>query len=167
MMKCTAVRGAVLLLALVAMLTARTEAQTRYSEPAPEELSRTLTALDAAVFDAFNRCDPEKFATYFADDVEFYHDKGGLSRSRQTLVDSLKNNICGKVRREVVLGSLEVYAIPGYGAVQMGVHRFFELSAGKDAAAVGIAKFTHVWRQEGGAWKITRVISYDHGPAPK
>ena len=23
------------------------------------------------------------------------------------------------------------------------------------------------WQHKDGAWKITRVISYDHGPAPK
>jgi len=27
---------------------------------------------------------------------------------------------------------------------------------------VGEAKFIHLWQKKGGAWKITRVISYDH-----
>ncbi len=37
-----------------------------------------------------------------ADDLEFYHDKSGLSSGRQGLVEGVKNNICGKVTRELV-----------------------------------------------------------------
>ena len=166
-MKHFTLRNALLLLALLAVPIARADAQARYSAPAPEELSRTLRSLDGALFDAFNRCNIEKFDTFFIDDVEFYHDKGGLSRSRKSLIESLKNNICGKVRRELVPGTIEVYPIPGYGAIQMGVHRFYELNVRKGNEPSGIAKFTHLWQYKDGAWKITRVISYDHGPAPK
>ncbi len=167
MIKHSAARNALLLLTLLAVSTARVDAQTRYSTPAPEELSRTLASSDGALFDSFNRCDLEKFGTFFVEDVEFYHDKGGLTRSRKSLVESVKNNICGKVRRELVPGTLEAYSIPGYGAVQTGVHRFYELNVGKGNEASGIAKFMHLWQLTDGAWKITRVISYDHGPAPK
>jgi len=31
----------------------------------------------------------------------------------------------------------------------------------------GLAKFFHVWLLKDGTWKMARVISYDHGPAPK
>ena len=31
-----------------------------------------------------------------------------------------------------------------------------------DTEPVGEGKFIHLWRYEDGAWKITRVISYDH-----
>ncbi len=41
-----------------------------------EELDRAVTALDAALFDSYNRCDLDKFASFFVDDVEFYHDQG-------------------------------------------------------------------------------------------
>ncbi len=154
-----------ILLALLALPHARAAAQSR---PAPaEELPGTLAALDAALFDSFNRCDLDKFATFFAEDVEFYHDKGGLTLGRASLVESIRNNICGKVRREVVAGSLEAHPIAGYGAVQMGSHRFYELNAKPGSGPVGVAKFIHVWQHKDGAWKITRVISYDHAPAPK
>ncbi len=33
--------------------------------------------------------------------------------------------------------------------------------------AVGEAKFVTLWQNQGGVWKITRAISYDHVPAPK
>src|ERR1700686_1470068 len=60
-----------------------------------EELDRAVTALDAALFDAYNRCDLEKFASFIADDVEFYHDQGGVTFGRAALTDSVKKNICG------------------------------------------------------------------------
>jgi hypothetical protein len=160
-------RNLLLLLLLLAVPAVAVDAQTRTGEQLPEELARTLASLDGALFDSFNRCDLEKFATYFVDDLEFYHDKGGLTLSRQSLVESVKNNICGKVRREVVAASLEAHPIPGYGAVQIGTHRFYELNAPKGSGPVGVAKFIHLWQHKDGAWKITRVISYDHVPAPK
>lgn len=168
-MKHSTARNVLLLaaLSLALNLTASARQQGARPAPSPEELSRTLAALDAALFDSFNRCDLDKFASFFVEDVEFYHDKGGLTHSRRSLVESIRNNICGKVRREAVAGSFEAHPVPGFGAVQMGVHRFYETSAGPNAAPVGAARFIHLWQHQDGAWKITRVISYAHGPATK
>jgi hypothetical protein len=160
-------RSALIVLTIFAVQCAQTFAQSSAGEPTREELSRTLAAQDAALFDSFNRCDLEKFANFFAEDVEFYHDKGGVTLSRKSLVESVKNNICGKVRREVIAESLEAHPIPGFGAVQMGSHRFYELSARPGSGPAGVARFIHLWQFKDGAWRITRVISYDHGPAPK
>ena len=166
-MKLFAARKILLLVILLAASGVAVVAQTKPGELAPEELARTLASLDGALFDSFNRCDLEKFGGFFVDDLEFYHDKGGVTLTRRSLVESIRNNICGKVRREVVAESLEAHPIPGFGAVQMGVHRFYELNAPKGSGPVGVAKFIHLWQHKDGAWKITRVISYDHGPAPK
>lgn len=78
------------------------------------------------------------------------------------------NNLCKseyRVRRELVAGSLEVYPINNYGAVEIGVHRFYETGKGQKEKLVGIAKFVHIWQKKDGEWKISRVISYDHKPA--
>ena len=166
-MKNFAARSALLLAVLSAAVNLPVSAQDRHVPPPPKELSRTLATLDAEIFDSFNRCDLEKFASFFANDVEFYHDKGGLTRSRNSLVESIRNNICGKVRREAVAESFEAHPIPGYGAVQLGMHHFYESNAKQGSGPVGSAKFIHLWRHMDGAWKITRVISYDHGPANK
>ncbi len=88
------------------------------------DLDKTLTALDAALFDSYNKCDLEKFSTFFVDDVEFYHDQGGVTLGKAALTDSVKKNICGKVTRELVPGTLKVYYMKGYGALEEGVHRF-------------------------------------------
>jgi hypothetical protein len=124
-----------------------------------DELTRTIAALDTKVFDAFNRCDLKTFAEYFTFNVEFYHDQGGVTWTRRRMLDNTRRNICGKVRRELIPGSLEVYPINDYGAVQMGTHRFCK--AGTDDCA-GIAKFMHIWKHIDGAWVVTRVVSYDH-----
>src|SRR5215218_5929542 len=128
-MKNLATRIALLVFTLLAAHGAHALAQDKAGGPPAEELGRTLAAQDAALFDSFNRCELEKFAAFFVEDVEFYHDKGGVTLSRKSVVESVRNNICGKVRREAVADSFEAYPIPGFGAVQMGTHRFYELSA--------------------------------------
>jgi ketosteroid isomerase-like protein len=131
-----------------------------------EELTKVVASLDAALFDSYNRCDLEKFASFIADDVEFYHDQGGVTLGKQNLTDSVKKNICGKVTRELVPGSLQVYHMNGYGAVEMGVHRFHH-PGHDDTEAIGEAKFIHLWQYKDNAWKITRVISYEHHAVAK
>src|SRR6478672_6602542 len=127
--------------------------------PSTDALFKTIQSLDTQLFDAYNHCDLEKFGSLIADDIEFYHDKTGLSRGRPTLVEGIKNNICGKVTRELVPGTIEVYPIANYGAVEIGVHRFHHP---QDTANVGEAKFIHLWQNKNGRGNITRVISFDH-----
>jgi hypothetical protein len=95
--------------------------------------------------------------------LEFYHDKTGLSRGRPALLEGIKNNICGKVTRELVPGTLEVYPIADYGAVEIGVHRFHH-PGHETSDSVGEARFIHLWQKQkmDGSWKVTRVISFDH-----
>lgn len=131
-----------------------------------EELDRAVTALDAALFDSYNRCDLDKFASFFVDDVEFYHDQGGVTLGKAALTESVKKNICGRVTRELVPGSLKAYYMKGYGALEVGDHRFHH-PGHEDTEQVGEGKFIHLWQYKDGAWKITRVISYDHHAVPK
>ena len=130
------------------------------------ELDKAISSLDSALFDAYNRCDLEKFSSFLADDVEFYHDQGGVTLGKQKLTESVKNNICGKVTRQLVPGTLQVHYMKGYGAVEIGVHRFHH-PGHEDTEGVGEASFIHLWQYKDGAWKITRVISYDHHAAAK
>lgn len=86
------------------------------------ELDKTVTALDAALFDSYNRCDLPKFESFFVDDVEFYHDQTGVTLGRAALTESLKKNICGQTTRELV--SMQAFYMKGCGALETGVHRF-------------------------------------------
>ena len=126
-----------------------------------DTLFATIQSLDTRLFDAYNHCDLKTFGSLLADDLEFYHDKTGLMRGRQAVVDAVKQNICGKVTRELVPETLEVYPIANYGAVEIGVHRFHH-PGHEDAEGVGEAKFIHLWQETNGTWQVTRVISFDH-----
>ena len=129
------------------------------SEP---ELTQAVTTLDTQLFDAYNNCNLDKLGAMVADDLEFYHDKTGLAVGKQVFLNAIKNNICGKVQRKLVAGSLEVYPLKGYGAVEIGVQRFYHPG---DPGNIGEAKFVHLWQYKDGAWKVARVISYDHEAA--
>jgi ketosteroid isomerase-like protein len=161
--------GTLLLFPLLAVCGLRAEAQAVQSLESIQsqaELDKAITTLDAALFDAYNRCDLEKFASFIAENVEFYHDQGGVTLGRAALTESVKKNICGRVTRELVPGTLQVFYMKGYGAVEMGVHRFHH-PGHDDTEPVGEGKFIHLWQYKDGAWKITRVISYDHRAAAK
>lgn len=132
------------------------------SLPASDPLYKTIAGLDTKLFDAYNHCDLDTMGAMAAEDLEFYHDQTGLAVGRQALIDGVKNNICGKVHRELVAGSLEVYPLKGYGAVEIGIHRFTHPD---DPTNLGEAKFVEVWHQTEGHWLLARVISFDHHPA--
>jgi ketosteroid isomerase-like protein len=160
---------AALTLSAFLVLSARAHAQSG-DETRSRELSAQLAAADSSLFAAFNACDTARFASFFTDDVEFYHDKNGLSTSRQALVSTIarrcREQSAGTIptlRRELVKGSLEVYPLNGYGAIQSGVHHFYQSSNGTERPAE-VARFTHVWRFKEGSWKIARELSYDHQP---
>lgn len=144
----------------LAASTAHAQAPTQ-ATPDQDKLFATIQSLDTRLFDAYNHCDLRTFGSLLADDLEFYHDKGGLMRGRQAVVDAVKQNICGKVTRELVPGTLEVYPIANYGAVEIGVHRFHH-PGHEDTEGVGEAKFIHLWQETNGTWMVTRVISFDH-----
>jgi hypothetical protein len=134
------------------------------SNGAPDDLFKTIQSLDTRFFDAYNHCDLATISSLVAEDLEFYHDKTGLARGRQSLVDGIKNNICGKVTRELVPGTLQVDPIANYGAVEIGVHRFHHPG---DDSNVGEAQFVTLWQHKGSGWQVTRAISFDHHAAGK
>jgi hypothetical protein len=106
------------------------------------ELEKTIVTLDTALFAAYNQCDLDKFASFIADDVEFYHDKGGVTLGREALTESIKKNICGRLTRELVPGTLQVYPMKGYGALEIGSHCFHH--TGQQAIeTAGEAQFIH------------------------
>jgi hypothetical protein len=126
-------------------------------------LFESISALDTAVFDAFNTCSVpgqlQKHASYFAPDVEFYHDTGGVTWSRQDMLANTEKYVCGHFRRELVPGTLQVFPIKEFGAIETGSHRFCQFDSGK---CEGMADFVIVWSNQDGRWLITRVLSYGH-----
>ena len=103
---------ALLLTALIAAPLSHIHAQIG---AAPDLLFSDNPVVGSQLFDAYNHCDLDKFDSFMVDDLDFYHDLGGFSGSRQITIEGVKNNIYGKVTRELVPGTLEVYPIANYG----------------------------------------------------
>lgn len=132
-----------------------------------ETLQESIAALDGSVFDAFNHCgDPaqlRKHAGFFAPDVEFYHDTGGVTWTREAMIANTGKYACGHYTRELVAGSLRVSPVKDFGAIAQGVHRFCQVDTGR---CEGEADFVMVWRHHDGRWQVTRVLSYGHRRNP-
>lgn len=125
-----------------------------------EALHDQLAHADSALFDAlFARCDAERASALLATDVEFYDDRTGLSAGSDLRADFRRlTESCpaaNGVRRILLPGSVEVHPIPGYGAVQTGVHHFVE----RNASTTTVARFVHVWQRIGDEWRLARIIS--------
>jgi len=125
--------------------------------PTDPELYRQIEQMDQTFFDAYNQCDMKKQEAIYADDIEFFHDKGGLMTSKKELLEATQKNICGKVTRILIPGSIEVYPINNYGAVEMGFHRFFNNQ--EPNAESKPSKFIIVWKKENELWRIAKVVS--------
>lgn len=137
------------------LLTAIFTSSMAYSQS--KNLTQTIIELDSIFFTAYNTCDINTQANFYSDSIEFYHDQGGLSTSKQDILEGTRKNICGKVTRQLVEGSMEVYPIKGYGAIEMGLHKFHNNQ--EPDAIPHSSKFVIIWHNRNGKWEITRVIS--------
>ena len=166
-------RNTCLALIVAVFLAAGAAAQPRSGPSQTQELTEEIAEKDRVFFDAlFNKCDVETLGAMVTEDFEFYHDKGGMTASsRDQFVSSIRG-MCERqktgedyrARRELM--SMEVYPLNNYGAVQVGVHRFYQKIEGKGEKLVEIAKFTNLWKKEGDTWRMSRVLSYDHKLTP-
>lgn len=126
-------------------------------KPKDKALFKKIKSLDSIYFNAYNTCDMKTQASIYSEEIEFFHDLAGLSTSKSGVLKSIKKNICGKVTRILVEDSIEVYPIPGYGAIEIGYHAFYNKKE-PDAKLVP-SRFTIVWQKREESWKITKVIS--------
>lgn len=144
-----------------------------WSQDETEKTKAIIFHSDSLFWNAYNTCDIEKFTVFFSDDIEFYHDKGGVTNGNAAFAESFKKNLCNnpdfRLRREVVDGTVKVYPLAKdnkiYGAIISGEHVFYVTEKGKSEYLDGRANFTHLWMLKEGAWKMTRVLSYNHHPA--
>lgn len=151
----------------LALLSACTEQATPGTPPptppAPNALTSTIASLDSALFAAFNAHDAAALGAWFTPDLEFYHDKGGLAGYDSTMAGFQRmftQAATAGMHREMVPGTLEVYPIGEFGALEVCQHRFCHTENGKEEC--GTFKNIMVWRKDGGSYKVSRVISYDH-----
>jgi hypothetical protein len=145
----------ILALALFSFKGTNSEAVVCKTE-APLSLYDSIVMMDTRWEKAYNNCLLDEMEELISEDLEFYHDRGGLLTSKKKLNEAVKNNICGKVKRILKEGSIEVYEIPGFGAIEMGLHGFTNIN---QQTVDHYSKFVHIWKREKGHWRITRVIS--------
>ena len=137
------------------------------------ELTRIILEKDSLFWTGYNRCDTALNGQFIADDVEFFHDKGGITLGRAALQLALKKNLCSnanwRLRREAVPGTVKVYPMMNndtiYGAIILGEHYFYVNETGKPERREGHASFNHLWLKKNGVWKMQRILSYDHHAA--
>ncbi|MEO8017014.1 MAG: nuclear transport factor 2 family protein [Pseudomonadota bacterium] len=131
--------------------------------PVKDALYQEIAALDTRLFEAYNRRDLSTVMSMFTRDLEFYHDRDGLTRYAQN-ARNFRTTMSETTlhRRELVEGTLRVYPLGTFGALETGMHRFYYTARGEPEKLGATAQFASVWKHEGGTWKISRVLSYEH-----
>lgn len=160
MLRITKWAGPTLLLGAM-LYPLHTAPQDKNSSVASDSLQIEILRMDARLFDAFNRRDLATQKSIFAKDIEFYHDKGGVT-NYDTLIRNTERLFAQNngLTRTLIPGSSEVYPVANYGAIQTGQHTFCHIENGREDC--GTFKFLHIWRNSGGRWELTRVVSYGH-----
>ena len=155
-----------ILAAVVSLAAAQPVAQPVATDPAA-----IVQARDDAFWRAYNACDTKAFRGFFSSDVEFYHDRGGPTIGVDALDTALAKNLCGggnRLRREPVEGTVRLSILRNgdtvYGAIVAGEHLFYVRPPDKPEFLDGRARFVTLWLLKDGAWKMARLLSYDHGP---
>ncbi len=131
-----------------------------------ESVAANLKQLDAQLFQAaFETCDMALVTDLLADDLEFYHDRDGLSyTTADAFIADVKRD-CGGGKRVLVEDSLTTHMIGDFGAMQHGRHEFHQVMPDGSSIAREKGVFMHMWKRDYSGdtgWKITRIISYDH-----
>lgn len=136
-----------------------------------DELYSEALALDQMLFEqSFNGCDTSGLTNIIAEDLEFYHDVGGLMRGKQAYIDSIANGICQleyKASRELKEGSFKVFPLRDngelYAMIVEGEHSFYAQYAGSsEQQQTSDANFSILWLKEATGWKMKRVYSFNH-----
>ena len=126
-------------------------------------LAKEIALADKQINEAFAHCDVPEYSRFLSKDVEFYQDRTGKTNYEQNL-DALRNR-CSEgiqLRRELDRESLIIDAAPGFGAIEAGVHRFYSQNRDGSEHLDATARFTNVSSKETGAWKLVRIVSFDH-----
>lgn len=154
----------ILITGIAAMLFATaSNAQTTAFKPKDQQLYNTIAHMDSVMFNAFNSRNLEVMKTLFTPDVEFYNDGKGITGYDATIAGFkgiFENKQAADLHRDLLKETLEVYPMPGFGAIEMGTHRFTHTENGQQI--IGLMKFVHVWQYKDGQWKVTRVVSVGH-----
>ncbi|MFN8355130.1 MAG: serine hydrolase [Spirosomataceae bacterium] len=139
------------------------EVQEAWKMPAElKQLYDEILKADSLLFEeGYNKQNISQMQKMFSPDLEFYHDKTGLTNYADN-IEAFKSNFSRNlgVRRELLREGMEIFPVPNYGAIQVGLHRFCHVENGKNDC--GTFKFMSIWKKTNGEWKVTRIVSYNH-----
>lgn len=136
-----------------------------------QEIFALIKGKDSLLFQiGFNQIDTVQVVKLISTNFEFYHDQHGITETQSRFIKNIDGmrELPFKIWRVLVDGTMEVFPLYQensqilYGAIQNGVHEFYQQIEGKAARKTNRARFTHLWIIENGEWKLTRVLSYDH-----
>jgi len=145
------------ILLMIAASFAGNKAAAQTSGPLFNEIAHQ----DSLQFGAFNSRNLDQLMNYFDTSLELYQDNTGVRNYEQT-----KAAFGGLFKMDYVLtrklipGTMEVYPIKDFGAIETGQHTFSHTEGGK--LQVGTYKFMQIWQKKDGVWRVTREITYGH-----
>jgi hypothetical protein len=157
----------ILIIATTYSFTSFTVKETVKKETSPTDtptsgpLYTEIAHMDTLMFDAFNSRNIDKLKQFFDPGLELYQDNTGVRNFTETIeafTTLFKMDYI--LTRKLVPGSMEVYPIKGYGAIQTGKHIFSHIENGKYQE--GTFKFMQIWQKKEGVWRVTREITYGH-----
>lgn len=135
------------------------------------ELYKVILSKDSLLFNiGFNTYDIHQFEDLLAADFEFFHDKDSMSL-KPSFLYNLRNGLCKspstyQSKRVLKNEGTKIYPMSKngvlYGAIQVGIHEFYEKIDGQKENFGSTAQFTHLWLLRNGEWKLARSLSYDH-----
>lgn len=135
------------------------------------DLYKSILIQDSLLFnEGFNKLDTAQVASLICDDFEFYHDEHGVTETKSDFVSGIASikELPFKTWRVLKTETSEVFPMYSenrsvlYGAIQNGVHEFYQQKEGEEARKSSTARFSHLWIKENGIWKLKRVFSYNH-----
>ena len=131
--------------------------------PANQALHETIVALDKLYWEAYNKGDSITLFNLMTDDHEFYHDIGGPTFSKEKMKVRLRNfiNLNDGVVGKTVEGTMEVYELPDYGALQLSYRRFYDK---KNPEWTAPARAIVLWKNTPNGWLRSRVVSLHENP---
>jgi hypothetical protein len=147
--------------AVIILLNATLIAGNRAVAQTSGPLYNEIAQVDSLQFDAFNTRNLDHLMYYFDSSLELYQDNTGVrnyDQTRQAFGGLFKMNYV--LTRKLVPGSMEVYPIKDYGAIETGQHTFSHVENGQ--LQVNTYKFMQIWQKKDAVWRVTREITYGH-----
>ena len=134
------------------------------------ELYYLLKEKDSLMFElSYNQLDTRILEELATEDIEFYHDQGGATYTKEDFINGMKGlgTLSYKARREHINGSTEVHPMYKngelYAAILKGEHAFYAKEPNdKPEYLTSTAKYTILWVLRNDEWKMSRIYSYDH-----